>query len=311
MEFISGLLGGSSNAKNPKSDKATSDLEVLQTKFQLKFDTRVFFLTHSKSKSWYSWAGYDHVAWQDAKKLMHHLRDNTVTFCEKIDQQQCGDLRKIRKPSVFTNIPDQPEQANETDRSMDYRTITKAYNGRIDIIMHTDGGDLQSTSVIIKLLLNYEGPVHVWIPYRAMSAGTAIAMTADNIHLHKTAFMGQIDPQYRFGLAVSDFTMESGTMTSWVGDLYRMVSKSAERVLKDWDELVNNIITHHSWDQEQSDKIKEELLLGKYYHGKPMFYDEIGNILPNVGNDDSSETWNLVDDMFRALEDIDHKDRVY
>lgn len=320
MNFLSSMIGGAT--KPTVNIQVESKFKKQKCKFEKQFNTKLFFLVHGKNSSWSSWfSGYDNVSWKDAKHLMDYLRSNSNTEPEFIENVP----RQLKKPSLFSSGFSEPKETHVTTKSSDDEiVIEEPYNGRIDIVMHTNGGDLQSTHIMIKLLLNYQNirdsnKIHVWIPYRSQSAGTAIAMTADYIHMYPSGFMGQIDPQYWYGIAVSDFTQDYWLnldqqdqndriqMTSWIGDLYRFVSRSALRVYKDWKLLIDEIGDQHKWTPEQMVIITEELLKGKYYHGKPLFENDMKQILPNITlyTDEDSKAWEILFNVFQVLEELD------
>jgi ATP-dependent protease ClpP protease subunit len=153
---------------------------------------------------------------------------------------------------------------------------------RVDIVLHTDGGELNATNIIVETMLKYPSPIHVWIPYKAMSAGTAIAMAATEIHLSPGAFMGQVDPQYFYGISAQDLASLEHVSNSWLGDLFTLCRNSAAKVVTNWKELIDKIGKHQKWNESQMARIHEELVDGKYHHGKPLFCDDLEDVLPNL-----------------------------
>lgn len=66
----------------------------------------------------------------------------------------------------------------------------------LDVILHSTGGDIHEAYDIIKLCRQYtEGEVTVFVPMRAMSAATLIALGADQVILTKIGKLGPLDPQ--------------------------------------------------------------------------------------------------------------------
>lgn len=63
------------------------------------------------------------------------------------------------------------------------------------LIIHSPGGQLLAGMQIAKMLKEWKGRVTVVVPYYAMSAGTLIALSADEIIASKTTAFGPIDPQ--------------------------------------------------------------------------------------------------------------------
>lgn len=69
---------------------------------------------------------------------------------------------------------------------------------RIDLVMDTTGGSVESSDIIIKLLLSYRGEINVFIPYYAYSAGTLISLIGDKIYMNEYSMMSPTDPQVEF-----------------------------------------------------------------------------------------------------------------
>jgi ClpP class serine protease len=65
----------------------------------------------------------------------------------------------------------------------------------IDVILHTPGGLVLAAEQIAKALVEHKGKVTVFVPHYAMSGGTLIALTADEIVMDANAVLGPVDPQ--------------------------------------------------------------------------------------------------------------------
>ena len=66
----------------------------------------------------------------------------------------------------------------------------------LDIVLHSTGGDLNEAYDLIKLCRRYtEDEVTVFVPMRAMSAATLIALGADKVILSEIGKLGPLDPQ--------------------------------------------------------------------------------------------------------------------
>src|SRR3989441_11627501 len=72
--------------------------------------------------------------------------------------------------------PDQPEQP-------------------LDLILHTPGGLVLAAEQIAKALVEHKGKVTVFMPHYALSGGTLIALTADEVVMDPNAVIGPVDPQ--------------------------------------------------------------------------------------------------------------------
>ena len=75
------------------------------------------------------------------------------------------------------------------------RNLSQEIND-LDLILHTPGGDIHEAFNIAKLAQNYtDGELTAFVPMRAMSAGTLIAMAADKLVLSEIGQIGPLDPQ--------------------------------------------------------------------------------------------------------------------
>jgi ClpP class serine protease len=76
-----------------------------------------------------------------------------------------------------------------------------------DLILHTPGGEVFSSLMISRILKQYPGKIRAVIPQFAMSGGTLLALSADEIIMNRTACLGPVDPQlgslFKFGSAKS------------------------------------------------------------------------------------------------------------
>jgi ClpP class serine protease len=65
----------------------------------------------------------------------------------------------------------------------------------IDLILHTPGGLVLAAEQIAHALLQRKGKVTVFVPHYAMSGGTLLALTADEVVMDPNAVLGPVDPQ--------------------------------------------------------------------------------------------------------------------
>ena len=76
--------------------------------------------------------------------------------------------------------------------------ITEAFNkfkGKdFDLILHTPGGDIFSSLFISRLIKQYPGKVRTFVPLFAMSGGTLLALSTDELYMTPTACLGPVDP---------------------------------------------------------------------------------------------------------------------
>jgi hypothetical protein len=64
----------------------------------------------------------------------------------------------------------------------------------LDLILHTGGGDVEIPWRMVSLIREFAGRFSVIVPHRAASAGTLLALGADEIVMTRFAVLGPIDP---------------------------------------------------------------------------------------------------------------------
>jgi ClpP class serine protease len=76
------------------------------------------------------------------------------------------------------------------------RAIQETPQGRpIEIILHTPGGMVLAAQQIASALADHDGRVTAVVPHYAMSGGTLIALSADEIVIDAHSALGPVDPQ--------------------------------------------------------------------------------------------------------------------
>jgi hypothetical protein len=65
----------------------------------------------------------------------------------------------------------------------------------VDIIIHSPGGQADTTERIVSILRNRFEKIHFLVPHSAYSAATMLALSGNSITLHPSATLGPIDPQ--------------------------------------------------------------------------------------------------------------------
>ena len=75
-----------------------------------------------------------------------------------------------------------------------------SYPNGLDVILNTTGGDTEAPWRFISLVREYTDKLSVLIPHYALSAGTVIALGADEIVMTPLSTLGPIDPSRRHPL---------------------------------------------------------------------------------------------------------------
>ncbi len=123
---------------------------------------------------------YDGVRRKYLMALYQHTQRNVILYAS-------GWLQKDLMPAI-ASINDEDIQA--------LMEVTQGLEGsKLDLILHSPGGSLETTEAIVSYLRSRFSDIRVIVPQVAMSAATMIACAADQIVLGKHSFLGPTDPQ--------------------------------------------------------------------------------------------------------------------
>ena len=118
------------------------------------------------------------------------------------------------------------KMAGDTIREfIDQLDALPADANRIDVLIHSTGGDPLVAWKLMSLMRERFNSVSVLVPYMAFSAATLFALGADEILMHRNASLGPIDPQITVTLPDGQtrrFSYED------VGAFLRFMSKEVE-----------------------------------------------------------------------------------
>ena len=143
----------------------------------------------------------------------------------------------------------------------------------IDLILHTPGGLVLASLQIARAIARHKAPVTVFVPHYAMSGGTLIAMSAQQIVMAEHAILGPVDPQIgRFPAASVLRAVAEKPMahiddeTLILADQARMAIAQVHRAVADLLEL--------RYPAHQAETIAALLCEGRFTHDYPISADE-------------------------------------
>jgi hypothetical protein len=96
----------------------------------------------------------------------------------------------------------------DQDTATKLATAMSKFKGKdFDLILHTPGGEVFSALMISRMLKSYPGKIRTIVPAFAMSGGTLLSLSTDEIFMSPTACLGPVDPQlgslFKYGSARS------------------------------------------------------------------------------------------------------------
>lgn len=124
---------------------------------------------------------FDTVRNKYLKDLTDKTQRNTIIYAAR---WTTGDV-----PANIISITDEDLQAF-------MEAIHGLKGDKLDLILHTGGGSAEATDAIVTYLRQKFNDIRVIIPQAAMSAGTMLALAADEMIMGKHSFIGPIDPQF-------------------------------------------------------------------------------------------------------------------
>lgn len=193
---------------------------------------------------------------------------------------------------------------------------------KLDLFLHTFGGVLEIPPKIVSIMREFSNHFSVLIPYRAHSAGTLIAIGADEIVMGKMAELTPVDPQTRSPLnpkdpkgeiifvAVQDlisffkFVDKVGVekkeevFKSLLENLHPLVIGTVNRSWSLIKHIMNRLLSHSNYSEEEKEKIIELLSGGLPSHNYLITRDEAKEILKDKVLFASEELDKLMWDLY-------------
>ena len=153
------------------------------------------------------------------------------------------------------------------------------FNGEdFDLYLHTPGGEIFATQAISRLLQNYPGKIRAVIPLYAMSGGTYLTLSCDEIYMANTSCLGPIDPQ------IGNF-FKYGSAKAW-DKIVKMKGKKAEdssisfdHMGKQYTKTIATQLESLLKDKVEDEKKRKELIKlfteGNIEHGYPITKEDL------------------------------------
>lgn len=143
----------------------------------------------------------------------------------------------------------------------------------VDLILHTHGGLVLAAEQIANALARHEGKVTVFVPHYAMSGGTLLALTADEIIMDDNAVLGPIDPQIGPYPAASILNAVQSKDINKVDDETLILADIARKAVAQTKDTIRRLACC-VFSQEEAAKLAEELASGRWTHDYPISVEE-------------------------------------
>ncbi len=165
----------------------------------------------------------------------------------------------------------------------------------IDIILHTPGGLVLATEQIAHALIQHKAKVTVFVPHYAMSGGTMISLSADEIVMDENAVLGPVDPQLGNYPAASIIKVAEEKDKNKVDDETLILADMSKKAMKQVKAFVKKVLLAKKYSEDDAERIAQTLSEGRWTHDYPITYEEAKEIGLRVSTNMPKEIYALMD----------------
>ena len=139
----------------------------------------------------------------------------------------------------------------------------------LDLILHTPGGLVLAAEQIAYALKRHPAKVTVFVPHYAMSGGTLIALSANEIVMDENAVLGPVDPQLGQQPAASILKVLERKPIADVDDATIVLADIAEKAIRQVKATVTELLSERM-NTERADQLAMTLSTGVWTHDYPI-----------------------------------------
>ena len=143
----------------------------------------------------------------------------------------------------------------------------------IDLILHTPGGLILSSEQIAMALRRHKGKVTVFVPHYAMSGGTLICLTADEVVMDENAVLGPVDPRIGEYPAASLLRVPRLKPPEEIDDETFVLVDIAAKAQTQMREFVADLLRERM-DAGRADSLARLLSGGTWTHDYPITFEQ-------------------------------------
>lgn len=165
----------------------------------------------------------------------------------------------------------------------------------IALILHTPGGLVLAAKQIAWALAEHPAEVTVFVPHYAMSGGTLLALTADEVIMDPNAVIGQVDPQIGPYPAASIRRVTEQKDPNEIDDETLILDDMAEKALRQVQTSVRELLEAREMDSEEAAELAETLSKGIHTHDYPIRVSEARDLGFSVSTDMPDAIYELMD----------------
>ena len=166
-------------------------------------------------------------------------------------------------------------------------------NKPLEFILHTPGGLVLPAVQIARAIKAHPGKTTVFVPHYAMSGGTLIALSADEIVVSEHAVLGPIDPQIGGLPAASVLRVTKEKPIQSTDDYTLILADVGAMAINQLEKVARELLTG-TVSENAAISIAEQLSSGRWTHDYPIAYGEARELGLNVSNDMPKEIMELM-----------------
>ncbi len=163
----------------------------------------------------------------------------------------------------------------------------------LDIILHTPGGLVLASYQIAHAIKLHPGRVTVFVPHYAMSGGTLIALSADEIVMGEHAVLGPVDPQIGEYPAASLLKILEKKPISEIDDKTLLLADVGKKAIEQLQRQVYFLLKD-KYPDEKAKELARLLSEGRWTHDYPITAEEARTLGLNVNTDIPEEIYQLM-----------------
>jgi ClpP class serine protease len=173
----------------------------------------------------------------------------------------------------------------------------------LDIILHTQGGNSFAGRQIARAIKAHPARKTVFVPYFAMSAGTRVALAADQIVMGVQATLGPIDTQLYGMPAPSILQLLAVKPHEAIKDEFLILAEEARKIMAEGHATACDLL-QGTYSDDGSCAIADEMIGGKWSHGFPI----MANVARVLGLNVSTDLPDIFYELVRCFRHADGED---
>ena len=165
----------------------------------------------------------------------------------------------------------------------------------IDLVLHTPGGLVLATKQIAYALCRHPGKVTVFVPHYALSGGTMLALSADEIVMDENAVLGPVDPQVGQAPAASILRVIEQKDIDHVDDQTLILADVAQKAVHQIQVTLERLLKMSSGiSNDRATDLARILSSGRWTHDYPITVDEAEELGLPISTDMPEEVYQLM-----------------